>query len=136
MIWWKCPYNSCGCHIYQCTISNRVCNGRGCPYCTSHAICSHNNLKVKFPNIAAEWCYERNKGRPEDFSPKSDFIIWWICPNNKCGCHIYEAQIKNRTNGKRCPYCANHTICVHNNLLIKHPNISDIWNYDRNQRGS
>lgn len=103
MIWWKCPHNPCGCHIYQCIISNRTGNKRGCPFCNSHAVCPHNNLKAKFPDIAAEWCYERNRGIPEDYLPGSDNMAWWICSNNKCGCHIYQAQIKNRTNDRGCP---------------------------------
>lgn len=95
----------------------------------------HNNFAIKFPNIAIEWDYQKNIGLPQDFLPGSDFNAWWKCSKSTCMCHIYESQIKTRTGGSGCPYCANQKICPHNNLLHKYPNIIKIWDYNKNQEG-
>src|SRR5581483_5577357 len=93
--------------------SNRFadCNGRHCGTGRhiggGHYVCSHNNLKVKRPDLMPEWDYEKNTERPENLFPKSNKYAWWICPINPCGCHKYQSLVSDRTTGYGCPYCRN-----------------------------
>ena len=53
--------------------------------------------------------------------------------NNSCGCHRWEAIIKNRIgNNSGCPYCNNDITCVHNNLFVLHPELCKEWDYQNN----
>ena len=99
-VWWKCK--NCGQH-WQASVANRV-KGSGCPYDTGRlAILGKTDLTTQYPNLAAEWDYEKNgEFGPENFSAKSKKKKWWKCKN--CGRSWY-ATIRNRTNGSRCPHC-------------------------------
>lgn len=56
-----------------------------------------------FPEIAAEWDYEKNSKTPEKFTKYSIIEIWWIC--SKCS-FSYKAPISRRSYGKTgCPPC-------------------------------
>lgn len=134
-VWWICPINPCGCHIYQASIDSRVTKRSGCPYCGSKKLCIHNNFAAKYPQLASEWDYNRNIITPDLCSPGTNKEkYWWKCPNNFCGCHIYDATINNRVNGKNCPYCFGNKICHHNNLVLSHPDLIKEWDYERNNK--
>jgi hypothetical protein len=105
-------------------------------------LCVHTNLLTLRPKIASEWDYERNAGRPENYTSGSNKIVWWICPVNPCGCHRYPAAIKSRTvirkksgKGTNCPYCGNHKFCEHNSFKVVHPEIAAEWDYEMNTDG-
>lgn len=64
-----------------------------------------NNLRDKFPQIAAEWDYEKNHGLcPEHVSYGSHDVFMWKCP---LGHPSYPSSVKDRTHGRGCPVCAN-----------------------------
>ena len=72
------------------------------------------NLKTKYPDVAKEWDYKKNKTKPEEYLPASTKKAWWICKKN----HSYFASIGERTRKKTisnsgiikkatgCPKCA------------------------------
>lgn len=66
------------------------------------------SLKASFayknPQLAMEWDCARNDGKsPEDFTPSSIWVAWWICP---AGRHpSYEMAINKRKQGAGCPKC-------------------------------
>ena len=63
-----------------------------------------NSLAAQFPEIAAEWDYEKNDGiNPKMFTPGSNRCVFWKCSN--CG-HGWKAGINNRTGGTGCPKCS------------------------------
>lgn len=111
-VWWKC--NDCG-YEWNAAINIRILSNTGCPKCgyskkiqatrQSNTIKKKNTLQDKFPDIAAEWDYEKNgELKPDTVSYGSNHKVWWICPKK----HHYQAWITDRT-GKRktgCPYCA------------------------------
>lgn len=39
--------------------------------------------------------------------------LWWNCPKNPCGCHKWEAAVKDRVRGNGCPFCSGHKTCQH-----------------------
>ena len=100
VVWWLCSKG----HEYKAAIKGRA-SGRGCPYCSGNKVGSDNNLLALFPNIAAEWDYEKNKpDKPEHFTHGSKRKVWWICSAD----HSYFSRINNRTSFRKagCPKCA------------------------------
>jgi hypothetical protein len=56
------------------------------------------------PEIVLQWHPSRNeKLNPNDFTKGSHTTIWWQCEVNRS--HVWQAQIKSRTNGNGCPIC-------------------------------
>ena len=102
-VWWLCP--KCG-YEWEASPNNRS-KGVGCPCCSGRVPkIGVNDFKTLYPDLAAEWDYERNgEIRPEQFLPKSGKKVWWRC--SICG-HEWETEIRNRTNGHGCPHYRRH----------------------------
>lgn len=102
--WWKCTKGAG--HEWQSSIGSMTDNPERCPFCIRLKVDETNNLKTKFPSIAAEWHPTRNKGlTPDMVAPMSRQKAWWVCSTNPR--HIWQAQISNRTHrGSGCPTCA------------------------------
>lgn len=131
-VWWRCTLNPCGCHVWQSLISNRTGNTHsGCPYCSGHRVCFHNNLETKHPKLKAQWSPNNSKTMKE-YSSGSRKKVEWICPLNPCGCHIWSAPISARTcpRAKGCPYCSSKKLCAHNNLETLYPELASQWHPD------
>ena len=64
-----------------------------------------NNLLEKNPEIAKYWDYERNDDRPEDYTPNSEKMKWWIC--SRCN-KPYQSMIivRTRENSTECFACS------------------------------
>ena len=93
---WKCKEG----HIYTSSVANRT-NGRGCPFCSGHQLLAgFNDLKTKFPDIAAEAC----GWDPGTITAKSGQKKDWRCNKG----HIYSSMVGERTRkeGSGCPFCA------------------------------
>jgi len=87
-------------HAFKSTPSNMTLNS--CPYCSGKKICSDNNIKYLFPDIAKEWNYKKNSSSPENYTKGSNVKVWWLCKLN----HTYKSTIKSRCiNGSGCPKC-------------------------------
>ena len=95
--WWLCKEG----HSYKSSVSNRASLGRGCPYCGNHIAGYGNDLKTKYPQIADEWDYKKNKTKPEEHTRRSGKKVWWICTIG----HSYDATIDKRVSDRGCPYC-------------------------------
>ena len=62
-----------------------------------------NSLANTNPDLAKEWCYEKNGDlTPEMFLPNSTQKVWWKC--SKCG-HIWKTAICHRNSGTGCIKC-------------------------------
>jgi hypothetical protein len=97
-VWWFCIKN----HEWQSRVSDRN-RGAGCPYCAGKAACRENCLYTKNPTLAKEWHPTKNGFlTPNNVTPGSHSKVWWICSKG----HEWQATVKNRNNGARCPYCA------------------------------
>ena len=108
-VWWKCSKG----HEWQATVASRTDenSGHGCPYCSNRKLLKgYNDLETKYPDIAKEWDYEKNKDLlPSDVIAGSPRKVWWRC--SRCG-HEYYSQIASRTTmSSNCPKCdkRNHT---------------------------
>lgn len=93
-----------------------------------------NSVAVKYPEIASEWCDEKNKClKPESFGYASNKKVWWTC--KKCG-YDYDMTVANKTIGNnKCPYCSGKRIKVgFNDLTTTNPELISEWNYNKNEK--
>ena len=129
-VWWKCKKG----HEWQAIIRNRTVIHSGCPYCAGRkAIKGINDISTLYPDLAAEWNYEKNgKLKPDEFSRGSNKRIWWRC--SKCG-NNYQALVSNRaSHNTGCPYCAGKKPIVgKTDILTLYPNLTKEWNYTKNR---
>lgn len=100
--WWRCSQG----HEWQARIASRTGSNRhNCPYCSnSKALPGYNDLKSRYPDIAAEWHPVLNEDlTPEDVTFGSNRKVWWLCPEG----HSWEARISSRTGPDKsgCPIC-------------------------------
>jgi hypothetical protein len=113
---WKCS-NS---HVWDALVSNRTNKGYGCPYCSNKRILpGFNDLKTKFPEIAAE----ADGWDPTVIAPMSNKKMPWKCKSG----HAWDAVIGNRTFKKYgCPICSNQQLLSgFNDLKTKFPEIAE-----------
>ncbi len=91
---WKCKNN----HTWRDSVKSRV-NGKTCQECKS--------LAFRFPDIAAEWHYEKNSALGKD--PKiipagHKSKVYWQCTNDES--HVWATAPRYRTYRKsNCPDC-------------------------------
>ena len=95
---WKCGLG----HIYTSVVASRTTNGNGCPICAGQQVLEgFNDLKTKFPEIAAE-AYGWD---PATVAAGTGRKAKWKCSLG----HTWTATINSRTNsGNGCPYCAEY----------------------------
>ncbi|ROR28511.1 putative zinc ribbon protein [Mobilisporobacter senegalensis] len=104
--WWKCQV--CGTE-WKSYISARM-KGSGCPLCLKNQLSKKlsiptkgNSLAEFYPQIAAQWNYNKNNGlQPSEVSRRSGKKVWWICEKG----HEWEATVTSRQKAG-CPYCSN-----------------------------
>lgn len=67
-------------------------------------ITKRGSFAKNYPELLAEWDFEKNKRTPDEYSPDSAQKIWWICKNK----HSWEASIGSRSRGSGCKKCSGH----------------------------
>lgn len=97
------------------------------------------SLLEAFPDIAAQWDYERNEGLTPDKIPTGSHLkVWWRCPI--CH-HSYQKIVGNRTcpskrplESEKCPICLGRVIIPgFNSLKAKFPEIIEKeWDFEKN----
>lgn len=88
-------------------------------------------LAVSHPEISAQWHPEKNGDlTPFDVSPGTHKKAWWICKEG----HEWEAQVRSRTRGNRCPVCTRRKLVSgENDLATTHPNLVKEWHPELNK---
>jgi very-short-patch-repair endonuclease len=105
---WQCKYG----HIWKATPSSRI-KGGGCPECyklnridillKAKLQIAGKSLLDEYPKLIEEWDFSKNKRKPNELTPNSNYKVFWRCRFN----HSWEATIYNRTgNGSGCPECS------------------------------
>lgn len=94
-----------------------------------------NSVLVKYPNLIAEWDYEKNGGlKPEYFSAHNHYKAWWKCKQG----HSWKASISTRgVYNYGCPYCAGQKVTKGENDLQtwcenNNSSILKEWDYELN----
>lgn len=125
-VWWKCK----NAHEWQATIHSRA-QGRGCAFCSGKLATETHNLSYLHHELCLDWDYEKNSPHvPENFLPKSNKKMWWICKKNSE--HKWQATINSRTTGNGCPYCAGKKTCSSYSLALMNPKLASDWNHEKN----
>ena len=130
-VWWKCENG----HEWVAIVKLRTGTDKtGCPYCSRRRVINGiNDFQTLYPQIAAEWNYQKNgEMKPSDFASGTSIRVWWRCTKG----HEWKTAISSRTckNGTGCPYCSNKKIIPgFNDLASSNPQLAKEWNYDKNQ---
>lgn len=127
MIHWKCSKG----HSWTARVNDRTNHESKCPFCSNRKVLAgYNDLETLYPEIAAEWDYEKNKETPKEVLSSCNEKVFWIC---KLG-HSYSAYIYNRTlNSNGCPYCAGRKVLVgFNDLATTRPEFVKEWDTENN----
>ena len=104
-VWWscdQCPDNLP--HVWEASVNKRT-QGTGCPFCSGRAVCQHNTLARKAPQVAQFWDANKNHPlSPDQVSVSSNIRAHWEC--SVC-LHKWQANVfaKTRSNSG-CPKCA------------------------------
>ena len=111
---WTCYLN----HRWSATVGNRTARQSGCPFCTGKSVLpGFNDLQTTHGVIAAE----AEGWDPREYSAGSNRRMRWKCQLS----HIWEAAIKDRTNGTGCPFCTGRKILQgYNDLATRHPELA------------
>ena len=99
---WKC--DAAG-HSFQISPYYRVTRGSGCTVCSNKTVLAgFNDLAYLIPEIAEEWCHQKNEISPREVTPKSGRIVFWNCMN---GHKPFPSSVWNRTQAETgCPGCS------------------------------
>ncbi len=126
-VWWRCEKG----HEWRAGIKSRV-EGSGCPVCKNRvAVTGENTLADRFPQLCAEWDYEKNAPlTPEQVLPGTTRRVWWKCANG----HSWRTSVSSRSSaGAGCPYCAGKAVCAgDNDLKTLYPELAAQWDAEKN----
>ena len=80
--------------------------------------------------LMAEWNWEKNADiSPSQLTIGSGQKVWWKCSKE----HEWQAVVKNRTNGRECPYClGKKALKGYNDLQTVNPTLATEWNNEKN----
>ncbi len=127
-VWWRCERG----HEWQAAVYSRTVSGTGCPVCTGKQVLPGvNDLASQYPELSAEWAWERNgELTPERVSPSSNRRVWWRCALG----HEWQAVVASRTRmGTGCPYCAGRKVLEgFNDLASRFPKLAEQWAMELN----
>ena len=139
-VWWSCNQCPEGLpHIWEAYVRKRT-QGTGCPFCSGTAICQHNTLARKAPQIALFWDAKKNHPlSPDQVTVSSNMRAHWKC--STC-LHEWQALVSGKVHGKTgCPKCAKANAGRKlDGTRQKHPTFAEAkhallqqWDHDRNR---
>lgn len=114
---WKCENG----HVWSASVSSRVANGSGCPYCSGRRVwVGETDLATTHPELA-EQLVDKSLGKT--LSHGSNQVVSWKCPI--CG-HVWDASVNSRVNmGSGCPRCAGKVLVKgENDIVTLYPEVA------------
>ncbi len=126
-VWWKCDLG----HEWQAVVYSRTTLHSGCPVCARRrTVLPKRKLAEEYPKLAGEWHPSLNGSlTPDDVAPGTHRKIWWQCEKG----HVWNAEIKSRTQGASCPVCSNKKVIQGlNDLVTTHPELAAQWHPEKN----
>lgn len=109
-------------------------NSSGCPVCDNKVVLAgYNDLESKYPEIAKEWDWKRNKSSgktPSTITAYTNNKYFW---KGQCG-HTWEARVADRTmHNAGCQECARNRLHSGvNDLETLAPDLCIQWNKEKN----
>ena len=144
-IFWKYHYEvpETGEHIvfkWDASPAMRI-REKGVPFLNNQRVWpGFNDLKTKYPRIASEWDYERNKKRPENYMPNSrDEVAWrYDYDDTVTGKHFvfrWKARITNRVQDDgKCPFLSGNAVWKgYNDFASNRPYLASEWDNLKNR---
>jgi hypothetical protein len=119
-------------HRWAAAVFNRAMHGNGCHFCSNRVVGYGNDLLTNYPELCEEWHPTKNFSGPENYTPGSGKIAWWIC--KVCG-GVWDSTIGDRTRGQGCPFCTGKRVGYGNDLLTNFPELCLEWDYEKNEFG-
>lgn len=139
LIWWLCKNDNE--HEWPAAVYNRTKQGgTGCPFCSKTVPSTTYNLKILYPDLAAQYDSQANQKPPSQELPGSNKLVSWKC--NDCK-NRWKARIKGRVKnyqktGKlsgcrncRGPQKPNQ---IKDSFAERHPILALQWDYQKNDR--
>ena len=84
----------------------------------------NNNLAEVHPELVSEWSEKNLLLTPDGITFGSNKKVWW---KGTCG-HEWQASVKARSNGEKCPICSGASVIAGiNDLQTTHPEIASEW---------
>ena len=66
-------------------------------------------------------------------APHSRHKVWWSCDECPDSLpHIWAATVDSRSSGGGCPFCSGKSVCQHNTLARKAPQVAQFWDAKKN----
>ena len=127
-VWWICPNG----HSCRTNICSRTSGGNGCPICAGKAVLTgENDLQTKFPEIAAQWDWEKNTDcTPDSVAASSNRRVWWRCEQGHSFCTSIAHRVRYKS---ECPYCTNKKVLPgFNDLATVKPRLAAQWDPELN----
>ncbi|KAA6421106.1 MAG: hypothetical protein FRX49_09016 [Trebouxia sp. A1-2] len=139
-VWWSCDQCPDGFqHDWEAALKSRTKQGTGCPFCSGRAICQHNTLARKAPELALWWDAKKNHPlTPDRVTVSSHIRAHWKC---NIRLHEWQASVKVKTRFRSgCPKCAKaHAGRKADGTRQKHSTFAEAkhvllqqWDHDRN----
>ena len=127
--WWKCENG----HSYKATLSTKISQNTGCPYCSKKTLLKgFNDLATTNPELLKEWDYDSNNKinvSPNMLFPNSSKKVYWKCSNG----HLYLASPNSRISGSGCPYCSGRKVLIgYNDIKTTNPELIEEWDFEKN----
>ncbi|DBA68604.1 TPA: hypothetical protein ACH3X2_013542 [Trebouxia sp. C0005] len=140
-VWWSCDQCPDGFpHIWEAAVHNRT-YGRGCPFCSGKAVCQHNTLARKAPEVALFWDVKKNHPMSSNHvTVFSRMRAHWKC--SAC-LHEWQTTVSGKVAGKTgCPKCAkanggwkaDGTRQKHPTFAMAKHALLQQWDHDRNSK--
>jgi len=124
--------------VWEAYVHNRT-QGTGCPFCSGQAICQHNTLATKAPQVALFWDAKKNHPvSPDQVTVHSHMRAHWEC--SAC-LHEWQAAVTQKAREESgCPECARANAGRKaDSTRQKHPTFAaakhamlEQWDHDRN----
>lgn len=125
-VFWICEKG----HRWEAAVKDVVAGNR-CPICAGKRVLKgFNDLATLYPEIAAEWDYEKNgELLPDQITAAVKAKMWWLCKRG----HSWSATVYHRKYGTGCPYCSgNLPIQGENDLATLYPELVKEWHAEKN----
>lgn len=109
-----------------------------CPVCNGRV--RLGTLAERYPELAAQWDYEKNEEVPEAYQPARDKErVHWVCGQcrNRWSAvirdRIQSAERVRRRGGELCPFCGHQKVSPTYNLAVLYRDVARQWDYLKNE---
>lgn len=123
IVWWRCPAG----HKWQRAVRAQVQHDI-CPVCKAEKK-QRTSIAVLYPDLLADWDWEKNDVKPENVQAGSAKKVWWRCFKG----HSWEMEPRKRARGEGCPTCKGIRVLTgYNDLATLRPDLASEWDWEKN----